>query len=67
MAAIRDLLDRFRLEFGWIPDSLYDSFYVSISTLSLTSRTIIRTLVKEMWMGSVPIFHRLHRRLALQC
>jgi len=32
MAAVGDLFDRFSLEFGWIPDSLHDSFSSSIST-----------------------------------
>jgi predicted P-loop ATPase/GTPase len=35
--------------------------------IHVASRTIIRTFTKEMWMGSVPIFHGLHRRLAFQC
>jgi hypothetical protein len=39
----------------------------AINWLSVASRTIIRTLIEEVWMGSVPIFHRLHRRLAFQC
>jgi len=34
MAAVSDLFDRFSLEFGWIPDSLHDSFSSSISTLT---------------------------------
>ena len=35
-------------------------------SLSVTSRTIIRTLMKEMRMGSVPVFHALHRRFAFE-
>jgi hypothetical protein len=38
-----------------------------LAWLAVASRTIIRTLIEEVWMGSVPIFHRLHRRLAFQC
>jgi len=35
--------------------------------VAVASRTIIRTFTEEVWMGSVPIFHGLHRRLAFQC
>jgi len=38
----------------------------SMRSLGVASRTIIRTLIEEMWMRSVPIFHRLHRRFAFQ-
>jgi len=34
--------------------------------LRVTSRTIIRTLMKEMRMGSVPVFHGLQRRFAFE-
>jgi|GEM_PF-3072150 len=34
--------------------------------LDVASRTIIRTLVKQMRVRLVPFFHGLHRRLALQ-
>ena len=34
--------------------------------LNVASRTIIWSLVKQMWVRCVPLFHRLHRRLALE-
>ena len=34
--------------------------------LPVASRTIIWSLVKQMWVRCVPLFHRLHRRLALE-
>ena len=34
--------------------------------LVVASRTIIWSLVKQMWVRCVPLFHRLHRRLALE-
>jgi len=39
---------------------------INLNALVVASRTMIRTLIEEVWMGSVPIFHGLHRRLALQ-
>ena len=35
--------------------------------LDVASRTIIWSLVKQMWVRCVPLFHRLHRRLAFEC
>ena len=37
-----------------------------LQALAVASRTIIRTLVKQMRVRLVPFFHGLHRRLALQ-
>ena len=34
--------------------------------VAVASRTIIWSLVKQMWVRCVPLFHRLHRRLALE-
>ena len=38
----------------------------SNNLLGVASRTIIWSLVKQMWVRCVPLFHRLHRRLALE-
>ena len=35
-------------------------------TLDVASRTIIWSLVKQVRVGLVPLFHRLHRRTALE-
>ena len=35
--------------------------------LSVASRTIIGSLVEQVRMGLMPLFHGLHRRLALEC
>ena len=37
-----------------------------LASLDVASRTIIWSLVKQMWVRCVPLFHRLHRRLALE-
>ena len=34
--------------------------------VGVASRTIIWSLVEKMWVRCVPLFHRLHRRLALE-
>ena len=39
----------------------------SVAALCVASRTIIGSLVEQVRMGLMPLFHGLHRRLALEC
>ena len=41
--------------------------WLQLDDLTVASRTIIWSLVKQMWVRCVPLFHRLHRRLAFEC
>ena len=40
--------------------------HIASGLLDVTSRTIIRTLMEQLWMRFEPIFHRLNRASALE-